>query len=40
MGEAGVFEEGEAFVEIASDFGGGVGVGGEGDGNPGLAGEF
>ena len=37
---AGFFEEGGALVEIARDFAGGMGVGREGDGDVGFAGEF
>ena len=40
MGEAGFFDKTEAFVKIASDFRRGVGVGGKGDGDGGLGGEF
>ena len=40
LGIAGFFEEGGALVEIAGDFAGGVGVGGESDGDVGFAGEF
>ena len=40
LGVACFFEESGAFVEIAGDFAGGVGVGGEGDGDVGFAGEL